>query len=232
MANYNNYDELPDLEAITLETGRTYQTPDGDFPSITTILGKTSNNIWLQKWKERVGEEEARRVSKIATDRGTLVHSYLERHWNKENILPDLANEPLDVVHMVRSLVDLTQKNISTVYAQEIALWSPTLKCAGRVDKVCTWQGEDVILDYKTSKKPKNLITEIRDYKLQITFYREARNELFPNLPPINKGVILIAVDGNKPPQVAVFDCRPFVPELKMRLNGYYKNFSNISSNT
>lgn len=231
MANYNNYNELPNLEATTLESGRTYQTPDGDFPSITTVLGKTSNNVWLQRWKDKVGEEEARRISKIATDRGTLVHSYLERYWNKEDIKPDLVKENLDVIHMVKSLVDLTQKNISQVHAQEIALWSPTLKCAGRVDKVCTWLGEDVILDYKTSKKPKNLITDIRDYKLQITFYREARNELMPNLPPINKGVILIAVDG-KPPQVSVFDCRPFVPELKMRLNGFYKNFSSFSSHT
>ena len=33
------------------------------------MLGKTADNTWLQKWKERVGEEEAARVSKEATDR-------------------------------------------------------------------------------------------------------------------------------------------------------------------
>ena len=36
-----------------------YYTPDGAYPSITTILGKTANNVWLQKWIEKVGEEEA-----------------------------------------------------------------------------------------------------------------------------------------------------------------------------
>ena len=45
-----------DVEAETLPSGRTYSTPDGKFPSITTILGKTSNRIslmqlltWLQE---------------------------------------------------------------------------------------------------------------------------------------------------------------------------------------
>jgi ATP-dependent exoDNAse (exonuclease V) beta subunit len=225
MATYNHYSELPDLTATTLATGRTYETPHGAFPSITTILGKTGNKMWLERWKQRVGEEEAARISKIATDRGTNVHSYLERHWNKEDIIGDLSKEPLDTIHMVRSLIDVTTKNIQEVHAQEIALWSPTLKCAGRVDKVCNWLGEDVILDYKTAKKPKNLTTDIKDYRLQICFYRTAHNELFPN-KQINKGVIVIAVDG-KSPQVILFDCRPYQPELIMRINEYYKNFSN-----
>lgn len=50
---YNNYQELPDIQAKTLPTGRTYTTPDGDFPSITTILSKTSNNTWLEVWKKK-----------------------------------------------------------------------------------------------------------------------------------------------------------------------------------
>jgi genome maintenance exonuclease 1 len=216
-----NYADLPKLEAITSSTGRIYITPDGNFPSITTILGKTANNIWLDRWRERVGQEEADRISKLATDRGTAVHSYLERHWNKEPIHGDLVKESLHTIHMVKSLIDVTQKKIETVYAQEIALWSPTLRCAGRVDKVCRWLGEDAILDYKTSKKVKNVITDIKDYRLQICFYVTAHNELFPN-KQIKKGIILIAVE-NKDPQVVEFDVRPYVPELKMRINQYYK---------
>ena len=52
-----------DVESETLPTGRTYFTPDGKFPSITTVLRKTANQAWLQAWKEKVGEEEAARVS-------------------------------------------------------------------------------------------------------------------------------------------------------------------------
>jgi len=223
---YNDYSELPELSAVTLPTGRTYQTPTGRYPSITTILGKTGDNTWLERWKAAVGEEEAARISKIATDRGTLVHTYLERYWNKEDILIDLKNEPLDVIHLVKSLVDITQKNISKVYAQEVALWSPTLGVAGRVDKVCVYEGRDVILDYKTSKKIKN-VNNVKDYRLQICFYAHAHNELFPNKPPITNGVILIAVDG-KNPQSIVFDTRPYISELRMRINSFYKQQQNV----
>ena len=46
-----------DLPVDTLKTGRTYHTPDGSYPSLTTIFGKTANNPWLEAWKARVGEE-------------------------------------------------------------------------------------------------------------------------------------------------------------------------------
>ena len=46
-----------DMRVDTLPSGRTYFTPDGDYPSITTVLGKTANNVWLQAWKDKVGEE-------------------------------------------------------------------------------------------------------------------------------------------------------------------------------
>jgi len=54
-----------DIESETLPSGRTYFTPDGKFPSITTILGKTSNQVWLQAWKDKVGEEEAAKAKEI-----------------------------------------------------------------------------------------------------------------------------------------------------------------------
>lgn len=218
---YNSYADLPDIYAETLPTGRTYVTPEGNFPSITTILGKTSNNAWLQAWRDKVGEEEAARISKVATDRGTLVHEYLERFWNKEDIMPDLTRENLDVIKMVNSLVKVTQQKITAVRAQEVAVWSKTLGCAGRCDKFCDWLNVPACLDYKTAKKIK---ADTRDYKLQITFYLEAHNELFPSLK-MNKGIILIAVDGKDEPQEVEFDHRPFVPELKYRINTYYKNF-------
>ena len=43
------YNYLTDVKTETLTTGRTYFTPDGAYPSITTILGKTADNTWLQK---------------------------------------------------------------------------------------------------------------------------------------------------------------------------------------
>jgi hypothetical protein len=70
------YSYITNCATDTLPTGRTYHTPDGSYPSITTILGKTSDQTWLLKWKERVGEEEAARVSKVATDLAALNETF------------------------------------------------------------------------------------------------------------------------------------------------------------
>ena len=49
------FDYITEVETETLKTGRTYYTPDGAYPSITTILGKTADNTWLQRWIDKVG---------------------------------------------------------------------------------------------------------------------------------------------------------------------------------
>jgi hypothetical protein len=52
-----------DLVAETSKSGRVYTTPDGNkFPSITTVLSILSEE-GIAKWRARVGEEEANRVS-------------------------------------------------------------------------------------------------------------------------------------------------------------------------
>jgi len=214
----HNYEPLKQIKATTLETGRTYLTPLGPLPSITTILGKTANAPWLQAWKDRVGEEEAARISKLATDRGELVHAYLERHWNGENIFPHLLKETSDVQHMVRNLVEYTIKGVTEVWAQEIAVYSK-LGFAGRLDKVGKWKNIPSIIDYKTSKK-KKAAKDIKDYYIQCAAYAEAHNELFGT--NITNAVILITVESG-PVQEFSISTKPFIPELKYRIAQYNK---------
>lgn len=213
-----NYQKTYSVSAETLESGRTYFTPDGDFPSITTILGKTSDNqIWLQKWKERVGEEEAARISKEATDRGTLIHEYAEKYWNGEDIHPSLISEKEDVRQMTLSLIKAGERGIEEVWAQEIALWSPSLKYAGRVDMVGLWKGVPTIIDFKTSKKKKSL-KQIKDYYVQCTGYAHAHNELFDT--KIENIVILMTVESGGA-QIFTGTMKSYFPELKYRVNTY-----------
>lgn len=212
---YNN------ITATTTEEGRVYHTPEGDFPSITTILGKTANNIWLQQWKERVGEEEARKVSKYATDRGELVHEYAERHIKGEDIYTDLNKDYsyIDLKNMTINLINTIKENVTKVYAQEIAVYSPTLKYAGRLDCYGDWKGIPALIDFKTSKKNK-YIRDIKDYYIQTSAYAYAHNELFKT--NIQKLVILITVE-NKQVQVFEGNMIHHLPDLKYRLNTYYK---------
>ena len=164
------YDYTYDMRVDTLSSGRTYFTPDGDYPSITTILGKTANNVWLQAWKDKVGEEEAARISKEATDRGTLIHEYAERHFNNDDIINDLVQESSDVIQMTRDLVKITEAGVEEIWGQEQVLWSNKYKYAGRCDMVGIWKGTPSIIDFKTSKKTK-YIKQIKDYFIQCCNY-------------------------------------------------------------
>ena len=63
---------------MDLPEGRRYKVPSGKlYPSVTTVTGHLSNAS-LDAWKKRVGEEEAARISKRATDRGTRIHTLCE----------------------------------------------------------------------------------------------------------------------------------------------------------
>ena len=50
----------------------------GVFPSITTVLGETSDKSGLEKWKKRVGEAEAKRIGELSMNRGTVMHRLVE----------------------------------------------------------------------------------------------------------------------------------------------------------
>jgi genome maintenance exonuclease 1 len=216
-----DYNITTSVTTETLTTGRTYFTPDGAYPSITTLLGKTSSSqIWLQKWKDKVGEEEAARISKEATDRGTAVHEYLEKYWNGEDILSDLARESSNVRLPAKALINGTSRNVTEVWAQEIPVWSPTLKFAGRVDMIGLWNNIPSIIDFKTSKKIKKG-KDIKDYFLQASGYAHAHNELFGT--SIQKIVIIVAVDGEEDPLIFEQKAIVFIPELKSRILSYYK---------
>ena len=216
-----NYEITESVTAETLPTGRTYFTPDGAYPSITTLLGKTSPSlVWLQKWKDKVGEEEAARISKEATDRGTLVHEYLEKYWNDEDITEDLAKESPKVRGPANALIRGTSKNVTEVWAQEIPVWSPTLGFAGRVDMIGKWNDVPAIIDFKTSKKLKKG-KDIKDYYLQCSGYAYAHNELFGT--DIKKIVVVIGVDGEAEPQIFEQRAVLFLPDLKNRILTYKK---------
>ena len=115
------YDYTTEVDTDTPPTGRTYHTPDGSYPSITTMLGKTSDNTWLQKWIERVGEEEAREFLKKHGSRN-FSSDYAEKHFNGEDVWADLTQEKLDVRQMSRDLIRATERGIEEIWGQEQVL--------------------------------------------------------------------------------------------------------------
>ena len=76
--------ELKDMVSEDTDTGRQYKTPEGiDLPSITTVLSILSRES-IAKWRARVGEEEANKISTRASQRGTKVHEIIEKYIDND----------------------------------------------------------------------------------------------------------------------------------------------------
>jgi len=183
-----------DLDRRDCEDGRRYVTLDGNaYPSVTTILSILSEES-IAKWRAKVGEEEANKVSLRATTRGTAVHAIIEKYMNNE---PDYAEGYLPhVVQSLENLKPLLDKHITKVYAQEVPLYSDHLQMAGTCDAVVEWDGVPTIVDWKTSRRPKKK-ANIGNYFMQLAAYAvmwEERTGM-----PIQQTRIVMDVDDFHP---------------------------------
>ena len=156
------------LDRTESPDGRRYLTLDGNaYPSVTTVLGILSRES-IAKWRAKVGEEEANKISLKATTRGTAVHSIIEKYMNNE---PDYADGFLPhVVQSLHNLKPLLDKHITKVYGQEVPLYSDHLKLAGTCDAIVEWDGVPTIVDWKTSRRPKKK-ANISSYFMQLAAY-------------------------------------------------------------
>ncbi len=180
--------DYPSLKRDDSNKTRLYKTPDGDFPSVTTILDKTKDKTFLFEWRKRVGDEEANRISKEAAGLGTVFHKHLENYIDNEerpngsNFVYKLAKDMSDII------IEKGLSNVDEVWGSEIGLYYPGLY-AGTTDLVGTHNGDPAIIDYKSTKNPKKE-EWVEDYYLQCCAYALAHNELFKT--KINKAVILM----------------------------------------
>lgn len=207
----------------TLATGRTYEFDGTKYPSITTVLSKTADKSHLEAWKKRVGEEEANKVSKAASSKGSSLHLLLEQ-WIKNDKLPEAS---ASAKMLFNSVAPVVARKLSHVAAIELPLRSDILKVAGRTDIIGIWAGMPVVLDWKSnhSNGPKNLSWCV-DYKIQTAFYAQAFYETFGKR--IKNGVLVFAnVLGC---QVDVFDLDQYNDLLVERINSYYGERSEASA--
>lgn len=187
---------------------RFYTLPDGvtKLKSVTTILGEKLDKSALKRWKDRVGEEEAEKVVRIAGRRGKAIHSMAERYVLNEEI--DFKREMPFNVETFRPIRPILEEHVDDVLGVEVPLYSTALGCAGRTDLVAHYNGVPSIIDYKTSRKIKKE-KWIEGYLLQSTVYSmmfERRYKI--EIPQI---VVLISVDNECEPQVFVKDRNQYV---------------------
>ncbi len=194
--------EVHSIEAITTESGRRYKVPNGEMlESITTALGnQPGKKEGLMKWRRRVGDAEANRISRKAAGRGTAVHSIIEDYLN--NTEDPCKDRMPDAVVMFKQLQPILNKSISKVYMQEAPLWTYKYRLAGRVDCVADIKGKLTVVDFKTSMRLKKR-EWVTDYFLQTAAYSHMIEEMYGET--VDQTVIFIAVEDNDP-QIFVGD--------------------------
>jgi genome maintenance exonuclease 1 len=208
---------LGDLELEKKESDgmRLYNLPNGDWvPSITTVTSFYNREIFV-KWRKRIGLEEANRITKRATARGTDFHQvcqdYLE---NKELNWDDY--QPLSKFMFFHTKPYLDK--INNIHAIERTLYSEYLGLAGRVDAIGEYEGELAVIDFKTSEKIKPE-EWLENYFVQEMFYGSAYYEL-TGIPIVKLITIMVTPGGD----VKVFDKRNKNDYIKLLVR-YIKKF-------
>lgn len=187
---------VEELEQITEASGsRRYLTPTGvKYPSITTILSAKSKPF-IDAWRKRVGDEEADRIGRVASLRGTKIHALCEDVLNNIDIEDKVDSMNYIDKQMFQNFRPLLN-GIGLIRSIESKLYSDHLRVAGQVDCVAEYNGVNSIIDFKTSKRIKTK-SQCEGYFIQCTAYAimfEERTGI-----PISQIVILMAVEGEEP---------------------------------
>lgn len=206
--NHNINETTDSLTEIQKSGKRFYSTPDGEFPSVTTVVGYGKQNFFAE-WR-RKNPEESRRV----LARGTKFHSIIESY---------IKNEDIDVENMfpnfkaLFTLLKPALDNIDNIAAIETPLWSKILGLAGRTDCIAEYNGKLSIIDFKASTKEKRK-QDVESYFLQATAYALMYQERTGII--VNNFVIMIACEDGLS---QVFEDNPikYVKKLKKAINHY-----------
>lgn len=215
--------DIEDLKSETFPDGKRYYTlPDGTrLPSVTTVVGAKKKEEIIA-WRKRIGEEEANKITKQATSRGTNVHTICENYLNnKQDYMKGIMPDALEYFLSIKPYLN----NIDNIHYQEQALWSKQLGMAGRVDCIAEYEGKLSVIDFKTSSKIKNK-SSITDYFLQTTAYALMYEELVG--VPIHNIVIIMAVKDS-PALIFKENVHDYIDGLVESIN-YYKRITNGKS--
>ena len=178
-----------------VEGQRHYILNNEKLPSVTTVLKHTESaekRESLAAWRERVGEAEATRIVDSAGARGTAMHKILEKYILGEGYM-DETSVGKEAHNMATQVINSGLSNITEYYGTECTLYYPGLY-AGQTDLVAIHKGEDAIIDFKQTNKPKKR-EWIEDYCLQLAAYAMAHNFIYKT--KITKGVVMMCSKDN-----------------------------------
>ena len=221
---WNKLYKYPPCTRSTSDGIRTYSVGKEKLPSVTTILDATKSDESkkkLSQWMLIKGKSEATRIKNQAAERGTAMHTYLEKYVGNTGHL-DLTDTGRVAKPMAETVIkEGLNGKLSEIWGTEITLYYPGLY-AGVTDVVGVYDYEDSIIDFKQSNKPKRK-EWIQDYFMQLGAYAMAHN--YVHKTEITQGVILMCTPDNyfQKFQVKGKEFVKYQHQFLERVNKYYE---------
>lgn len=212
--------ELPALSRKTIDGVRYYTVEDHPMVSITSVTSHYNKDVF-KKWRARVGEEEANRISKRSTTRGTKTHELIESHLLNKEVVFDSPGPK-----MLFTQAKKTLGNINNIYALEKSLYSKELGVAGTVDCIAEFTGENgepelAIIDFKTAEKPKPRAW-IENYFVQAAAYACMFYELTDI--PVKKLVIIMTCENGEVQVYEEYDKMTYMKKLVQYISKFVED--------
>ena len=219
----NNSYRYPKTQREKVNGLRHYVFDKEKLPSVTTILDQTQSaekREALARWRASKGEAEATRIVDESGARGTAMHKILEMYVLEQGYL-DETNVGKQAHNMAIQVIQNGLSNVTEYYGTECTLYYPGLY-AGQTDLVGIHKGQDAIIDFKQTNKPKKR-EWIDDYFLQLSAYAMAHNILFKT--QITKGVIMMCSKDNYYQEFIVEgdEFQKYKHNFLRRVDEYYK---------
>lgn len=158
---------------------RLYRTPTGNlYPSVSTIL--SHSNFSVLNWRKKVGKEEANRVSREACKRGSRLHSMIDSYFTSGQ-MPAKGFDWFDKVSYVLPHI--------TCILSESSIWHDDQGYAGTFDLLCNYRGKTSVIDWKTSKVPKDK-EMCEKHFMQIAAYAKGIESVYGI--KVERGVVIV----------------------------------------
>ena len=181
--------------------------PRNRYPSVTTILGKTKDQTFLNQWKKKVGVAKAQKIVQASAKRGTSLHTMVE------NYFVDGVEGNGAWWQSIKPLLDQVTDHVWS----EKPLWydHPKLQYFGIADCLVYLNGILTLVDLKTARSPRRK-EWIGDYLLQSCAYAAAVRQRFPELrDELRQTAILVSVCNQREVEEAADEGK--VLELKAK---------------
>lgn len=147
-------DNLYEIGVEDREEPRYYPAPWASgllLPSVTTVIGVV-RNPYLTKWRGRVGNDEADRITSATADYGQQIHDFTAIMDMVMGGFEVMGIPPADMITQLSNYIRWRDTHVENVVEVEMVVYSKRYLYAGRLDRVFRMKGDSglSVWDIKT----------------------------------------------------------------------------------